>query len=74
MPRPWREPVSAQAPTIGRAEAGTREPPKEARCQACGGWIATVPAGTTWARGRCHNRVGGKDCRMYGKGQTVHLR
>lgn len=51
-----------------------RPAPLEARCRACGGWIATVPAGTPWARGRCFNRVQGRDCRLYGQGQTIQLR
>jgi hypothetical protein len=51
-----------------------RSPPKEARCAACGGWITTVPAGTAWARGRCYNRTDGRNCKLYGQGQTVHLR
>lgn len=60
--------VRAEQPTV------PKPPPQEARCRACGGWIATVPAGTAWARGRCFNRVNGRDCRLYGQGQTVKLR
>jgi hypothetical protein len=56
------------------ADAPVKPPPVEARCAACGGWIATVPAGTPWARGRCYNRINGHACRLYGRGQTVHLR
>lgn len=41
----------------------------EVRCAACAGWIATVPAGTVWARARCIKR----GCTMYGEGQTVVL-
>lgn len=54
-----------------------KAPPVEARCRACGGWLATVPAGTLWARGRCFNGrtqiATGKKCELYGVGQTVVL-
>lgn len=46
------------------------KPPHEVRCRTCGGWLATVPAGTTWTRSRCMN----KRCALYGEGQTVKLR
>lgn len=56
------------------APASPRVPPIEARCSACGGWVATVPAGVPWVRGRCYNRIDHRDCRLYGRGQTIHLR
>jgi hypothetical protein len=56
------------------ADVPVKAPPVEARCGACGGWVGTVPAGTAWMRGRCYNRTEGHDCRLYGKGQTIHLR
>lgn len=56
----WREP----------APASVKAPPREARCRACGGWIASAPAATTWVKARCGN----KRCRLYGEGQTIHLR
>jgi hypothetical protein len=57
----WREPARP---------IEVKAPPREARCAMCGEWIMTVPAATTWARGRCGNRR----CPKYGEGQTVHLR
>jgi hypothetical protein len=41
----------------------------EAHCRHCAGWIATVPPGTPWARGRCIKR----GCLLYGSAQTVQL-
>jgi hypothetical protein len=41
----------------------------EVRCAGCASWLATVPAGTIWARARCIRR----GCTFYGLGQTVQL-
>ena len=60
MASSWREPSPSEV----------KAPPKEARCKACGEWVATASAGSTWVRGRCMN----KRCRKYGEGQTIHLR
>jgi hypothetical protein len=57
----WREPSRP---------AEIKAPPKEARCFACGGWIASAPGSTTWVKARCGN----KRCPKYGEGQTIHLR
>lgn len=61
MASSWREPESPTA---------VKQPPKEARCKGCGGWIASAPGGTTWVKARCGN----KRCRLYGEGQTIHLK
>lgn len=49
-------------------------PPWEARCSACGGWLATVPAGTSWVRARCGNRqvggIPGRKCPLYAQSKT----
>ncbi len=58
----WREPKMPAAEP--------KAPPKDARCAACGGWIVTVPPGTTWATGRC----GSKRCRLYGEKQRFTFR
>ncbi len=39
----------------------------EAKCRACGHWMATAPDGTAWQKSRCHDRR----CREYGKPQKV---
>jgi hypothetical protein len=44
-----------------------KPPPQQAYCKACGGWIATVPAGTAWVRGRCMN----KRCQKYSEAQQI---
>lgn len=56
------------------AEPTLKAHPLEVRCRACGGWLATVPPGTAWARGRCYGRTNGRPCPLYGQGQTVKLR
>jgi len=58
----WREPE----PSAADAKA----PPRDARCAACGGWIVSVPSGTTWATGRCGNRR----CRLYNAKQRFSFR
>lgn len=52
------------------AEQQAQAPPLEARCQGCGGWLSTVPAGTPWVRARCGN----KRCRLYGDGQMIRFK
>jgi hypothetical protein len=63
---------------MAEQQAPAQAPPWEGRCTACGGWVVTVPAGATWARGRCGNRqVGGlpgRKCRLYGQTQTFKAR
>jgi hypothetical protein len=44
-----------------------KPPPQQAYCKKCGGWIATVPAGTPWVRGRCLN----KRCPKYSEAQQI---
>ena len=52
--------------------------PWDARCRACGGWIATAPSPATWVRAKCMNwrasRTLGTDrrCPLYNQSQTVH--
>jgi hypothetical protein len=54
--------------------------PWDARCAACGGWIATVPGAARWVRAKCMNwraHASGRSerrCQKYGVGQTVHKR
>lgn len=57
----WREPTR---------EIETKEPPRDARCKGCNGWVVTVPAGTSWATGRCGNRR----CPKYGAAQRFTFR
>lgn len=61
MAASWREPDPP---------AEKKAPPRDARCDGCGGWIATVPPGTTWCSGRCGNRR----CRLYGAAQRFTFR
>jgi hypothetical protein len=56
--------------TATLTEQQHKAPPQEGRCNACGGWVLSVPSGTTWGRGRCGN----KRCRLYGLGQTFKFR
>lgn len=61
MATTWREPP---------APAEAKPAPREARCKACGEWVATASSGAAWVRGRCMNRR----CKKYGEGQTIHFR
>lgn len=60
------------------AETCRRSPPWQARCRACGAWIATSPGDTPWVQTACFNwRVNreiaaDRKCPLYGKMQTVH--
>jgi hypothetical protein len=54
-------PARTEPPTM------PKPPPQQAYCKACGGWIATVPAGTAWVRGRCMN----KRCQKYSEAQQI---
>lgn len=58
----------------------SKAPPWDARCSACGGWIATAPGEAPWVRAKCMNwrvtRTVGSDrkCRLYNQSQMVHRR
>lgn len=66
------------APAV--VEQPTKAPPWDARCEACGGWIATVSGGASWVRVKCMNwRVNrtlseNRRCPKYGQTQTIHIR
>jgi hypothetical protein len=62
------------------AEGLVKAYPWQARCTACGEWVATVPAGALWVQAKCQNwRVNreiasDRKCPLYGKMQTLHKR
>lgn len=55
------------------AEAQVKTRPIEVFCRVCQAWLGTVPAGTSWFRGRCFNRSvdgrPGRKCSRYGETQ-----
>lgn len=62
------------------AEQQPKAPPWQARCAACGEWVATVPSGALWVQAKCQNWRVNRDvapdrkCPLYGKMQTLHKR
>lgn len=64
-------------PAIAQAEQ-PKALPWDARCRACGTWLAAVPGCSEWVRVRCGNRryngQEGRKCPLYAQQQTVKIR